>query len=161
MKCRYSVIFDPPDGCPRNRPTDGIVPRATVRLVDTRRRRRIDAVLLAGAAVLAGVAGFAGATVAAGERVTGLWAGARVGGGGDARILEVVDYDFGSRRRPGPHGQRTPPLHHRLPAGRGRSGRPAGLGRGRDVLDGRDRRGRAARRRPLAAGGRPLRAGPH
>jgi hypothetical protein len=43
----------------------------------TRRRRRVDAALLAAAAVLVGVAAFAGALVAAGERVTGLWAGAQ------------------------------------------------------------------------------------
>ena len=50
----------------------------------TRRRRRVDAALLAAAVVLVGVVAFAGALVAAGERVTGMWAGAQVGGDGDA-----------------------------------------------------------------------------
>jgi Predicted membrane protein (DUF2207) len=67
----------------------------------TKRRRRVDAVLLAAAVVLVGVVAFAGALVAAGERVTGMWAGAQVGGDGDARVVEVIDYDFGSRRRHG------------------------------------------------------------
>jgi hypothetical protein len=66
-----------------------------------RRRRRIGAVALAGAVVLAGVAALVGAVAAEPERVTRLWAGAAVGGDGSARIVEVIDYDFGSRRRHG------------------------------------------------------------
>jgi len=87
----------------------------------TKRRRRVDAALLAAAVVLVGVVAFAGALVAAGERVTGMWAGAQVGGDGDTRVVEVIDYDFGSRRR---HGifRDVPALD---PAVRSRSPRPA------------------------------------
>ena len=67
----------------------------------TRRRRRIDAVLLAAAVllvgVLAGVAAVAGRT----ERIAALWASARVAAGGAAQVVEVIDYDFGSRQRHG------------------------------------------------------------
>jgi hypothetical protein len=35
------------------------------------------------------------------ERVTGLWAGAQVGGDGSARVVEVIDYDFGTSSRHG------------------------------------------------------------
>jgi hypothetical protein len=66
-----------------------------------RPRRSTDAFLLGLAVVLVGVAAFAGAVAAATERITGLWAGAKVGAGGAARIVEVIDYDFGSRRRHG------------------------------------------------------------
>ena len=64
----------------------------------TRRRRSIDAVLLGLAVALVGGAAVAGAVAAASERITGLWAGAQVAAGGAARIVEVIDYDFGSRR---------------------------------------------------------------
>ena len=67
----------------------------------TRRRRRIDLVLLAAAALLAGVAAAIGALAADSERITGLWAGAEVGAGGGAGIVEAIDYEFGSRRRHG------------------------------------------------------------
>ena len=66
-----------------------------------RRRRRIDAVALAGAVVLAGVVALVGAVAASSERVTRLWAGAVAGTDGSARVTEVIDYDFGSRRRHG------------------------------------------------------------
>jgi hypothetical protein len=69
--------------------------------METRRRRRVDAAALAGAAALVGavalVAGVAGQT----ERISRLWAGAEVGDGGAARVVEVIDYDFGSQRRHG------------------------------------------------------------
>ena len=67
----------------------------------TRRRRRLDVALLAVAAVLVGVAALGGAVAASTERVTRLWAGAVVGPGGAARIVESIDYDFGSRERHG------------------------------------------------------------
>jgi hypothetical protein len=66
-----------------------------------RRRRRIDAVLLAAAVLLAGVAAAAAAVAARTERIAGLWAGAEVAAGGAARIVEVIDYDFGSQARHG------------------------------------------------------------
>ncbi|HYJ72997.1 MAG TPA: DUF2207 domain-containing protein [Actinomycetota bacterium] len=69
--------------------------------METRRRRSTDAFLLGLAVVLVGGAAVAGAVAAASERITGLWAGAQVGAGGAARIVEVIDYDFGSRRRHG------------------------------------------------------------
>jgi hypothetical protein len=67
----------------------------------TRRRRRLDALLLAGVAALVGVAALGGAAAARSERITRLWAGADVGAGGAARIVEVIDYDFGIRERHG------------------------------------------------------------
>ena len=67
----------------------------------TRRRRRIDAVLLAAAVLLVGVAAAAAAVAARTERIAGLWAGAQVAAGGAARIVEVIDYDFGSQPRHG------------------------------------------------------------
>jgi hypothetical protein len=67
----------------------------------TRRRRRIDAVLLAAAVLLAGVAAAAVAVAARTERIAGLWAGAEVAAGGAARIVEVIDYDFGGQARHG------------------------------------------------------------
>ena len=101
MNCRYSVVVIRDLPVPRATSTTRILPRATVPPMGTRRRRRIDAVLLAGVVllvgVLAGVAAVAGRT----ERVAGLWASARVAGDGAARIVEVIDYDFGSRQRHG------------------------------------------------------------
>jgi Predicted membrane protein (DUF2207) len=69
--------------------------------VRTATRRRIDAALLAAAAlVVGGVAAF-GAGVGDGERVTGMWARAVVAGDGRARVVEAIDYDFGSQARHG------------------------------------------------------------
>jgi hypothetical protein len=65
------------------------------------RRRRLDALALAAAVALAGAAGLAGALAASSERVTRLWAAAEVGGDGAARVVEVIDYDFGHNRRHG------------------------------------------------------------
>jgi hypothetical protein len=67
----------------------------------TRRRRRVDMLLLAGVVVLAGVAAVAGVVAAEPERVARLWAGAEVGRAGQAAITEVIDYDFASRQRHG------------------------------------------------------------
>jgi Predicted membrane protein (DUF2207) len=75
--------------------------RFAVPAVRTATRRRIDAALLAAAAlVVGGVAAF-GAGVGDGERVTGMWARAVVAGDGRARIVEAIDYDFGSQARHG------------------------------------------------------------
>ena len=57
--------------------------------------------VLAGVVVLTGLAAVAGVVAAEPERVARLWAGAEVGGGGAARITEVIDYDFASRQRHG------------------------------------------------------------
>jgi len=67
----------------------------------TGRRRGQDALLLAGLAALVGVAALLGAALVRSERITRLWAGADVGAGGAARIVEVIDYDFGNRERHG------------------------------------------------------------
>ena len=67
----------------------------------TKTHRQFDAALLAVGVVLAGGAAGAGAFAGDGERVTALWAGARIGNDGRARIVEVIDYDFGSKRRHG------------------------------------------------------------
>jgi hypothetical protein len=69
--------------------------------METRLRRGTDALLLGLAVVLAGVAAFLGAMAADTERITRLWAGARIGGAGAAGIVEVIDYDFGNHRRHG------------------------------------------------------------
>jgi hypothetical protein len=65
------------------------------------RRRRVDAVLLALAVLLVGVAAAVGVVVADTERITGLWVGAEISGDGNARVTEVIDYDFGRGRRHG------------------------------------------------------------
>jgi uncharacterized membrane protein YgcG len=66
-----------------------------------RQRRRVDLALLGLVALaVGGVAGWAAATGDA-ERVAGMWAGAVLSTDGSARIVEVLDYDFGSRRRHG------------------------------------------------------------
>src|SRR5829696_7259256 len=67
----------------------------------TRGRRRIDLALLAAAALLTGVVALVGAVAGRTERVPRLWAGAAVGPGGGARVVEAIDYDFGSRQRHG------------------------------------------------------------
>jgi Predicted membrane protein (DUF2207) len=66
-----------------------------------RRRRRLDAVLLAVAALLVGVAAAVGAAVGDTERITGMWAGAVISSDGSARVTEVIDYDFGVQSRHG------------------------------------------------------------
>jgi Predicted membrane protein (DUF2207) len=67
----------------------------------TRRRRRLDAVLVAAAVAGVGVAALAGGLAARTERVGRLWAGTEVGAGGAARVVEVIDYDFGIQPRHG------------------------------------------------------------
>jgi hypothetical protein len=67
----------------------------------TRRRRRLDALLLAGVVALVGVAALGGAAIVRSEWITRGWAGADVGGGGAARVVEVIDYDVGNRERHG------------------------------------------------------------
>jgi Predicted membrane protein (DUF2207) len=69
--------------------------------METRRRRRVDAAVLAGAALLVGAVALAAGVAGQTERISRLWAGAEVGGDGAARVTEVIDYDFGSQRRHG------------------------------------------------------------
>jgi hypothetical protein len=69
--------------------------------METRTRRRVDAAVLAGAVVLTGAVGLVAGVAGQTERISRLWAGAEVGGGGAARVVEVIDYDFGSQRRHG------------------------------------------------------------
>ncbi|HZC99422.1 MAG TPA: DUF2207 domain-containing protein [Actinomycetes bacterium] len=66
-----------------------------------RAHRRLDMVLLLIGALLVGGAATIGAVVGDGERVTGLWAGAAIGSDGRAGIVEVIDYDFGTKQRHG------------------------------------------------------------
>ena len=67
----------------------------------TTARRRLDAVLLAVAALVVGGGAALGAVLGDGERVTGMWAGAEVARDGSARVVEAIDYDFGSTARHG------------------------------------------------------------
>jgi len=69
--------------------------------MQTRAHRRIDLVLLAAVGLVMGGVAVAGAAAGDTERVTALWAGAEVGRDGQARIVEVIDYDFGVQRRHG------------------------------------------------------------
>jgi Predicted membrane protein (DUF2207) len=66
-----------------------------------RRRRRVDAAVLAGAVLLVGAVALAAGVAGQTEPISRLWAGATVGGDGVARITEVIDYDFGGQRRHG------------------------------------------------------------
>lgn len=66
------------------------------------RRRRWDSVLLACAVLLTGLAGLLAAVAgSSGERITGMWVGAQVAGGGGAHITEVIDYDFAGAAKHG------------------------------------------------------------
>jgi hypothetical protein len=58
-------------------------------------RRRIDAIVLAVAVLVVGGVAAVGAAIGDGERITGMWVGAEIGGDGDARIVEAIDWDFG------------------------------------------------------------------
>jgi Predicted membrane protein (DUF2207) len=58
-------------------------------------RRRVDAILLAVAVLVVGGAAAVGAALGDGERITAMWVGAEIGGDGDARIVEAIDWDFG------------------------------------------------------------------
>jgi hypothetical protein len=69
--------------------------RITVPAMRTGTRRRVDAAVLAVAVLVVGGAAAAGAALGDGERITAMWAGAEVGAGGDARIVEAIDWDFG------------------------------------------------------------------
>jgi uncharacterized membrane protein YgcG len=66
-----------------------------------RAHRRLDMVLLLIGALLAGGAAAIGAVAGDSERVTGLWAGAAIGSDGRAGVVEVIDYDFGTKHRHG------------------------------------------------------------
>ncbi len=64
-------------------------------------RRRLGTVLLLiGVLLVGGVAAIA-AVAGDSERVAGLWAGAAIGSDGRAGVVEVIDYDFGTRQRHG------------------------------------------------------------
>jgi hypothetical protein len=76
--------------------------------------------LLAAAALLAGVVALVGAVAGRTERVPRLWAGAEVGPVGAARVVEAIDYDFGSRQRHGIYRD----IPGWRPATRSRSPRP-------------------------------------
>lgn len=66
-----------------------------------RTRRRIDAALLVLGALAVGGTAAAGSLFGDSERLHDLWLGAEVAEDGSARIVEVIDYDFGSRARHG------------------------------------------------------------
>ncbi len=67
----------------------------------TRTRRRVDVVLLAVGIAVTGAAAAIGAAAGDTERATALWVGAWLTDDGSARIVEVIDYDFGSEARHG------------------------------------------------------------
>lgn len=69
--------------------------------VKPKTRRRVDAALLVVGGILAGVAAVVGAMQGDSERVAAFWAGAAVRADGGARIVEVIDYDYGSESRHG------------------------------------------------------------
>lgn len=71
------------------------------RTTGARRRRVVDAGLLALAAVVVVVATFLVALASGGERVARLWVAATVAEDGSARVVEVIDYDFGIEERHG------------------------------------------------------------
>src|SRR5262245_53086161 len=66
-----------------------------------RTHRRVDMVLLLFGALLVGGSALIGAVVGDGERITGMWAGAAIGSDGRAGVVEVIDYDFGTKQRHG------------------------------------------------------------
>ena len=67
----------------------------------SRTRRRVDVALVALGVALTGGAAAVGALAGDDERVAAVWAGAQVAENGSARIVEVIDYDFGADRRHG------------------------------------------------------------
>ncbi len=62
-------------------------------------RRRLDVALLGGAALTIGGVAIIGALVGDTERIATYWLHAELAGEGEARVVEVIDYDFGA----GPH----------------------------------------------------------
>jgi len=63
--------------------------------VRTTGRRRLDLLVLGAGAVAGGVLVAFGSAVGDAERVTQYWAGASLTEDGDAKVVEVIDYDFG------------------------------------------------------------------
>ncbi len=66
-----------------------------------RRRRRLDLGLLAAAVLLVGVAALVGAAAGSSERITASWVGAEVSADGNAKITELIDWDYGVHARHG------------------------------------------------------------
>lgn len=66
-----------------------------------KRRRRIDAVVLGLVAVVLGVSAAVVARVGEVERVSHYWVDAQLDSSGRARVVELIEYDFGSKRRHG------------------------------------------------------------
>lgn len=73
----------------------------SARSMAARRRRRIDAWLILLAALVVAVVAFAVAALAGGERIARLWVSATIAEDGSARIVEVIDYDFGVEEKRG------------------------------------------------------------
>jgi hypothetical protein len=73
----------------------------SARSMAARRRRRIDAWVVVLAAVVVALVAFAVAALSGGERIARLWVSATVAEDGSARIVEVIDYDFGVEERRG------------------------------------------------------------
>lgn len=65
------------------------------------KRRRLDRVLVAGAAVLTGGAASIGALAGDTERIGNYWTHAALDSTGTAQVVEVIDYDFGPQNRRG------------------------------------------------------------
>src|SRR4051794_13672337 len=65
------------------------------------RRRRVDLWLFGIIAVVAAVAAYIAARSGSEERIAQLWVTATVADDGTARVVEVIDYDFGTNSRHG------------------------------------------------------------
>ncbi len=75
----------------------------SARSMAARRRRRLDAWVIVVAAVLVAALSFAVAALSGGERIARLWVSATIAEDGSARIVEVIDYDFGVSEKHGIH----------------------------------------------------------
>lgn len=67
----------------------------SARSTAARRRRRIDAWLIVATAVVVALVALVVAAASGGERVARLWVSATIADDGSARVVEVIDYDFG------------------------------------------------------------------
>ncbi len=64
-------------------------------------RRRLDRILLVLGALAMGLLAIAGAFIGDTERIAAYWAHADIDSTGNAQVVEVIDYDFGSNQRHG------------------------------------------------------------
>ncbi len=69
--------------------------------MNVKKRRRINAVVLGLVAVVFGVLAGSAAKIGDGERISHYWVDAQLNETGGARVVEIIEYDFGSKRRHG------------------------------------------------------------